>query len=155
MKIGSFQKLERDKTQDNLYNIFQTTIIKPKNIPLYEYIVNREEEMRMDKISLNIYNSNQYSEELMVLNNIIDPWAIKEGDIIYFCKLSDINTLYSEDDDYYKDMEKLLSGNERKRTKLDPSRTNNLNPVVKPKNLKQIDINEKNHIIKIISSFDD
>ena len=120
-----------------------------------EYTVKREEEMRIDKISSKIYQSDQYTEELMTLNNIIDPWSIKEGDTIMFCKLSDITILYSEDDDYYKDIEKLVDSSQGKNTKLDPSRRNNLNPVVKPKNLKQISVDKNNHIIKIINSFDD
>lgn len=155
MNIQSFQKLERDKKQDYLYNIFQTTVIKGKNITIYEYTVGREEEMRIDKISTKIYQSDQYTEELMALNNIIDPWCLKEGDTIYFCKLSDMPKLYSQDDDYYKDVEKLSGGNEGKNTKLDPSRNKNLNPVIKPKTLKQIDIDKANHVIKIIDSFDD
>ena len=155
MKIESFQKLKRDKNQDYLYNIFQTTVVKDKNVRLYEYVVKREDEMRLDKISSKIYESDQYTEELMTMNNIIDPWSVKEGDTLYFCTLSDMGFLYSEDDDYYTDIEKLVDNSHGKDTKLDPSRTSNLNPVVKPKNLKQIMVDKKEHVIKIIDSFDD
>jgi len=153
MILKSFKNLKRDEKQDKLYNIFQTTVVNNNNIELFEYVVKREDEMRIDKVSTNIYNSNQYTEELMVLNNIIDPWSIKEGDIIYFCTLDDIQKLYSDDDDYYVDIEKLLDKSQNKSTKIDPSRKI-LNPVIKPKNLKQINVNKNNHKIQIINSFD-
>jgi len=155
MQIESFKQLKRDKKQGYLYNIFQTTVIKGKNIQVYETLVKREEEMRLDKISYRLYQSTQYTEEIMALNNIIDPWSIKEGDVLYFCKLSDFGVLYSRDDDYYKDIEKLVDTGQGKNTKLDPSRTNNLNPALKPKSLTQINVDKKNHVIKIIDSFDD
>ena len=153
MQIESFKQLKRDKKQGYLYNIFQTTVIKGKNIQVYETLVKREEEMRLDKISYRLYQSTQYTEEIMALNNIIDPWSIKEGDVLYFCKLNDFGVLYARDDDYYKDIEKLVDSGQGKNTKLDPSRT--LNPALRPKSLTQINVDKKNHVIKIIDSFDD
>ena len=154
MRLESFERIKRDENQDNLYDIFQTTVINGKDIELFAYTVTKENEMRIDKISQAIYNSNQYTEELMSLNAIVDPWSIKEGDVIYFCRISNLSLLYDEDDDYYKDIDKLVDKG-GKETKLDPSRSNNLNPVVKPKNLKQINVDKNQNVIKIIDSFDD
>ena len=77
MKIISFdgdttKKIKRDSEQNNLFDLFQKNVINTKNIPLNLYIVSRELEMRLDRISEYIYGSSDYVEELMILNDIIN-----------------------------------------------------------------------------------
>ena len=103
MKIISFDgnstnKINRDNNQDGLFNLFQKNIVCDTNIPLNIYIVPREFEMRLDRISNHIYGTPSYVEELMVLNDILSPYSVKEGQYIYFCDLSYLQNLYTIDE---------------------------------------------------------
>ena len=65
MKIFSFDtdnQLKRDPMQDNLFNLFQKNIMNITGIPLNIYIVPREYEMRLDRISEHIYGTTDYVE---------------------------------------------------------------------------------------------
>ena len=42
--------------------------------------------------------TDNYVEELMVLNDIINPYSIKEGQHIYFCNVNLLANLYTKDD---------------------------------------------------------
>ena len=75
MKITSFDttgnNILRDPKQDYLFDLFQKNIVKTRNIVLIPYVVPREFEMRLDRISNYIFSSPDYVEELMVINDII------------------------------------------------------------------------------------
>ena len=55
--------IKRDPNQDNLFNLFQKNIMVVPNIPLNIYVVPKEYEMRLDRISDHIYGSPDYVEE--------------------------------------------------------------------------------------------
>ncbi len=62
MKILSFDgsasyKIVRDPEQNNLFNLFQKNVMVVPNITLSTYIVPREYEMRLDRISNQIYGT--------------------------------------------------------------------------------------------------
>jgi len=100
MKILSFDgstdlKINRDVNQHHLFDLFQKNIVNDINIPLNIYIIPREFEMRLDRISNHIYGSPYYVEELMVLNDIINPYSVKEGQYIYFCQIDYLQNLLS------------------------------------------------------------
>lgn len=159
MKITSFDdtnhSITRDINQGELYDIFQKNIMIPKknNIVLYSYVVPREFEMRIDKISNFLYGSPDYVEELMTINDILNPYSVKEGQIFYYCKFDYIRTFYVKDD--MKDNDSIRN------SLINSSRSNdnfdfdgdNLPLTIKPKNLKQITITDDNKV-KIINSFE-
>lgn len=161
MKITSFDlttsKIKRDPLQGNLFNLFQKNIVLSQGIAYYIYVVPREFEMRLDRISNYLYGSPDYVEELMVLNDIISPYSIKEGQYIFYCNLDSLQSLYVKDD--------MTNENEINRQKLiassQPNRENtkfnntdkNLPPTIKPSNLQQIKVN-KDNTIQIINSFE-
>ena len=167
MKILSFDnnannRIKRDPSQDNLFDLFQKNIVNTKNISLEIYIVPREFEMRLDRISYFIYGSSNYVEELMVLNDIISPYSVKEGQYIYFSQVDSLPKLYTIDDlQSQKEAarQNLINSSQPNREKQNPpySTTNNSNdqnlpPTVKPSNLKQIKISKDNRV-EIINSF--
>jgi hypothetical protein len=152
MKIYSFdvKSLTRKKEQDYLYNVFEKNIVYNNTIQLYRYFVPREYEMRLDLISKDIYGSNNYIEELMVINNIINPYSIKESQVIYYCTQSEISSLYKKDD--------MLDGIDENREKIikasqSNNNTNKIPTTLQPKNIKQVTIDTKNRKIKIMNSF--
>ena len=99
MKILSFDynKIRIDPKQGNIFNLFEKNIVLNRNIKLYPYIVTREYEMRMDKISRHLYGSDDYVEELMTINDIISPYSIKEGQVLYYCSTENLQSLYTTD----------------------------------------------------------
>ena len=156
MKIFSFDgpnifKLKRDKKQFDLFDLFQQNIIYNDNIEFKEYIVPREFEMRLDRISNQLYGNVNYVEELMLLNNILNPWSVKEGQIILFCDINIFNSLYNVDN--------MLSTNDDNKDIIKKSGTTNnienknLPLTIIPNNLKQINISNDNEV-KIINSFE-
>lgn len=162
MKIYSFDgdingKIKRDSNQYDLFNLFQKNmaINTEVNLPLTIFIVPREYEMRLDRISKHIYGSDNYVEELMVLNNIINPYSVKEGDYIYFCDINNLKYLYVDDDmsddNKNKRQELINSSNVNKNNKISQN-DQNLPKTIKPSNLEQIKITKDNKVL-IINSF--
>lgn len=163
MKIFSFDnnqtnsKMKRDPIQGDLYNLFQKNIALYPNIPLGVYIVTREHEMRLDRISNHIYGSPDYIEELMVLNDILNPYSVKEGQYIFYCTFDNLTLLYTKDDmsdEKEKLRQKFIKSSQpnRERQKI----TNgdmNLPPTIKPSNLNQITVNKDNSV-QIINIFE-
>ena len=161
MKILSFDneyyKVERNSDQYNLFDLFQKNIVNDTSLQLRIYIVPREYEMRLDRISEHIYGSSDYVEELMTLNDIINPYSVKEGQYIYFCQLDYLTNMYIKDE--------LLKYMEEKRNELIASsqpnnnKTNilldnkNLSPTIKPNNLQHVTITKDNKIT-IMNSFE-
>jgi len=160
MKITSFDnqnnKISRDTNQDGLFNLFQKNIVFTKNISLKIYLVPREFEMRLDKISNHIYGSPNYIEELMVLNDIISPYSVKEGQEILFCSSSDLGLLYVKDDLLVDEdkKKKLIESSQPNRDKKKLSSNQNLPPTVKPQGLDQIKIDRNARKVKLINSFE-
>jgi hypothetical protein len=163
MNILSFDdtnsnKIKRDSNQNDLFDLFQKNIINIDNILLQIYIVPQEFEMRLDRISNFIYGSPNYVEELMVLNDIINPYSVKEGQYIYFCQVDNLPKLYTTDN-----LQNLTSTTARNNL-INSSKSNtkistdlnvsdeNLSPTIKPSNLKQIKVGSDNNI-QIINSF--
>lgn len=159
MKIISFDsnnninKIKRDNTQDDLFDLFQKNIIYVGSIPLNLYIVPREFEMRLDRISYYIYGTTDYIEELMVLNDIINPYSVKQGQYIFYCSKDDIGQLYTSDklmNDLRVKKQKLL---ESTKPNKNYRNSNNLSPTIKRNNLEQIKVTKDNKI-KIINKFE-
>lgn len=158
MKITSFDdttnKINRDPKQLDLFNLFQKNIINVQNLSLMVYIVPKEYEMRLDRISQQLYGTDNYVEELMILNDIINPYSVKEGQYIYFCDINSLANLYTKDD--------MTNSNEIKRQELinstqkvqdiTVSTDKNLPPNIKPSSLNQITVTDDNQV-KIINSF--
>jgi len=165
MKILSFDndtnnRIKRDISQDNLFDLFQKNIVNITNVSLQIYIVPREFEMRLDRISDFIYGSPNYIEELMVLNDIINPYSVKEGQYIYFCQVDSLQKLYTVDElQNLKETarQNLINSGQPNRNKETPNylavgTDQNLPPTVKPSNLKQIKVN-KDNLVQIINTF--
>jgi hypothetical protein len=159
IKILSFDgdstnKIKRDPLQDNLFNLFQKNIVRA-NIPLNAYLVPREFEMRLDKISNFLYGSPNYVEELMILNDIISPYSVQEGQLIYFCQERYIGNLYVKDDmsdDNKVKRSNLLKTSQSNRDKKKLTDDQNLPPNIKPSNLQQIKVSKDNKV-QLINSF--
>jgi len=159
MKIYSFDtnsaigKIKRDPEQDNLFDLFQKNIVNDQKISFRVYVVPREFEMRLDRICEHLYGSTNFVEELMTFNNIINPYSIKEGQLIYYCDQDLMNNLYVKDEllnTTEKTRKDIIKSSQSKRNAVDNEL---LPPTIKPSNLNQISVNNKDNSIKIINSF--
>ena len=141
-------KLKRDSI-DNSLDVFTKTISDNvlKNVTRYKYIVQPGEECRIDKICISIYGSDDYIEELMYMNNTVNPFTIKAGDTVLFVDSKYITQMYITDNKAASDDKKQQLVNTSKNNKLDPN--HDLPPTVKPSNSNQINIDYTQKIITI------
>lgn len=144
---------------DNLSNEKQNGLYKMSNITVKSYnftenqlglyVVPREYEMRMDLISNHLYDSMEYVEELMKLNNIINPFAIKEGTLINYLPLDLLYLMHSE----YNENELQptnLSQVDKEKSTIKQDRK----PSEKPREIKQIVEDKQAQKVKIINNFE-
>lgn len=142
MKIYSIENTKRNKKYDNLYDLFYPMLVDKNlnNVKFKEYIVNDNREMRIDLICLDIYNSSDFIDELMHINDIINPYSIKKGDIIKYPPI-DILTLirnnYKED---LRNENKLEKDNKKLPTSIP---NDNFMPIMIDKENREIKITNK------------
>lgn len=153
MKIYSFDKKTLNK-KGEIYDIFEKNIRYSREINLYQYIVPIEREMRLDLISKDIYGSTDYMEELIILNNIINPYSIKAGQILNFCPKTQLNSLYTKDElkTEEENKQKIINASQQKNSRYKPLEQQ-IPTTVMPDNLKQVTIDTKNKKIKLLNSF--
>jgi hypothetical protein len=107
MKLYSLENTKRSEKQNNLYDL-SYPMLSDKDVlfrNINSYKVNIDREMRIDLICSDIYGTTRYIDELMYINGIIDPYSIKEGDIIFWVSVNDLGTIrnsYKEDDEKEK-----------------------------------------------------
>jgi len=136
----------RDSQQDNLYDIFRQTIVDKKIENKYYNFVKTGEECRLDKVSLRLSNSTAYIEEIMLLNNIVNPWSVNLGDEITFL---DTFVVLQEVEEEDTDIKNIVNPSKNKDTRIDPNRQKGTPPTIKPTNFKQILVDKKNQTIKL------
>lgn len=154
---NKYNKIKRHPDQDNLYDLFQKNIVNSNTLPLKIYVVPREYEMRLDRISQHIYGTPDYVEELMVLNDILNPYSVKEGQYIYFTQIDNLPKIYTKDElsiASEKNRDALIASSQPNRDKMNTVSNNaNLPPTVKPSGLEQVKVTKDNKI-KIINTFE-
>jgi hypothetical protein len=84
MKLYDLDKLIRDNNQNKLYNFFDPTFKLLININLATFVVGREQVMRPDLISKEIYGSVNYVDFILDINDIDNPLNIMEDDQILY-----------------------------------------------------------------------
>ena len=84
--------LVRDYTQDDLYNLFNKTYVEFTLPNTSEYIVQQDEEMRIDLICYRIYDSTEYVAFLLNFNGIENPLNVMPGDLIKYVDIADIES---------------------------------------------------------------
>jgi len=144
----------RTSTQKYLFDIINPLIIWDDRIERYAHVVTLEEEMRPDLICYNIYGNFEYVDEFLTWNNILNPWSVKQGQIVFYLNEDDILILRLKvSDDSQQTIESLINSN--KDTKKDINRENGtgLTPTIKPAGLKEVNVDYNNKKIKIMDSF--
>jgi hypothetical protein len=155
MKIYSFTENCKLKRENNVkgapFDLFRSTVTDKdiNNMKLYMYLVPPENVGRLDRVSFDLYGSNEYVDELMKINNIINPYSINEKDEILYPELGDIEVTHLPIEN---ETEASININNPKNTRKDSNRKNATVPVVvKDKNAKQVEWNKDNKTISIMN----
>lgn len=98
MNFKSLNEYVKFNTSDGVYDLFVSTFRYNPSISLSEYVVGREDDMRLDLIFQKIYNLESreiglYLSDMDVIcyiNNIDNPLNIKEGFVIKYPSMGDI-----------------------------------------------------------------
>lgn len=120
MDIFSLHNQIKVNKKQNLFDLFEPTMIYRNDIPTEKYLVTTEDEMRCDILMKNIYNIDYTLLEsflidcdvLLFINNIINPLNIKEGMIIEYPISIESFSEYrytSEDNSYKNDILNILA----------------------------------------------
>ena len=147
MDIFSLFNTVKFNTTDNIYNLFEPTILF-RDDSTQEYTVTDTDEMRIDLIFQNMYNITpnsiyemlEHIDIILRLNNIDNPLNIKEGMVLKYPTMGQFEFYrYSEvlEDTNNETIKQLgVQNNPNKTTRVDPNRQNyiendySLSPVV-------------------------
>jgi hypothetical protein len=125
MEFYDLTNLKQDAMQSNLYNMFDATFKYLTGVILYQYVVQQYQEMRIDTICQDIYNSTQYCDFLLDLNNIDLPLNIKTNDILLYVSVEQID-FFRLDETTAKTLRNTYL-NTAKVSQIDPNRNNFIN----------------------------
>jgi hypothetical protein len=147
MKSYTFEVIQRDILQNKLYDIFSKSVFD-RDVPKYDDFVKENEDCRLDLVSLRLYGTTEYVEELMVANNIINPFSISFGDPITYVSVEYLNYLRGVDKPNYNSM-KVAKPKNKKSTRQDANRNKGVPPTRRPLDFQQMIIDRKNRTIKL------
>lgn len=132
-----------------LYDLFKKSLIYNGNIVDSIYYVKNDNSCRIDTICNNIYGGTAYTEELLVTNNIINPFSIEDGDMLeYPDDPTKFGNMYTTD----VVMNKSNKFNILKINKDKTADIKQLPPSINP-GLNQIDVDYKKKKITVINKF--
>lgn len=124
MEIKSLQN--RKKINGGLYDLYTTIILENKEFAIYEFPLTGRHDMRIDLVSLDIYEDTNQIDLLCKVNDIINPLTVQKGDIILFIEPDDIEEIRSSDDIVLDVLEKIKDANSGKQHKIDKNRQEDL-----------------------------
>lgn len=120
MEIYDLSTLRRDLNQDDLYNFFVMTYKNYTGGQLSVTSVEPQNDMRIDLVCNSIYDSIEYCDILLNLNDIDNPLNIMSGDVILFPTIGAIPEYRVKDSNLENTRALLL--NSRKSSRQDPNR---------------------------------
>ena len=146
----TFTVIKRDPKQNNLYDLFSFSGVRDiMSIQKYLDVVNDGEECRMDLISKRLYGTSAYVEELMRINNILNPFSVNAGDPLYFVMVEDLEYYRYVDFDSKVLSTRISNPKDKKGTRVDPTRQTGVPPTIRPIDFKQILVDKQNKTIKL------
>lgn len=144
MKLHDLEVLKKDA--DGFYDFFENTFDYTKQNTYQRFTVTKENEMRIDLISNQLYGTTDYIDVILNINNIDNPLNIKEGTVLIYPR--DNVTVYriNPPDPADDVISNLDSGILDKSTRIDPNRESyirngsSLPPTILDRKTNQIDI---------------
>ena len=133
-----------------LNDLFESTMYNNTDLKTYPYTIPFEQTSRIDAICDSIYGGTKYTEETMVMNNIINPFSVESGDVILFTDVNELSKLYAtEPTSSTGNKSQILNIN---KSKSSTKRMSLLPPSVNP-GIKQVDIDYNKKTITVLNKF--
>lgn len=157
--MSNFQNIEKlERGNEGLYNLYTTYFIMNRNVQVYGYRVARGEAMRIDSICYKLYKNTNHQSFILDLNNILNSFNIKEGDLLLYVQEDDIALFKAPVEDGDKIRQKVINKKlSDKKQQIDTARQDYINRRKEvdalPPNIKQnskSSINVSNGKVKII-----
>lgn len=120
MKVNDIENLSRDPNQGDLYDLFNKTYIDYPSSSFSEYVVEQDEEMRLDLVCFRLYGTVDHVDFLCNVNQIDNPLNIMAGDIIKYVDITEIPSFTYEGVKEEEVRRGLLNAN--KSSRKDPNR---------------------------------
>lgn len=130
MKLNILDFLTLDPTDSNFIDLTQTTFIYDNGnskIQFFPYVVQREDEMRLWSISKKIYQTENEMDFLMELNSITMPFNVSEGDVLFYCDLTNRGKFKPQEVNIQSTLLRLIDLNKKKQ--VDPARQRYLDDI--------------------------
>jgi len=119
MKLYDLENIKRD-SDTGMYDLSKLTFKYKNDVTLYQYTVQKGEEMRIDLVCQSLYGTDDYVDLIMRINYIDNPLNIKEGLVINYPPADRIN-LYRIVEESTKEVQNKII-NTNKTTKRDKNR---------------------------------
>ena len=149
MKLKSITNLNEI---DGFFDLTETKFIFPKNPIRYnEYVIQQHEEMRMDNISNMLYSTPDYMDLLLFINDIINPFSLREGQVIYYPIKDDLVKFEYVSEDPTEIQKTFINKSKTKRNDKNRENSNDkeksLPPTVNERKIEQVKVIGKNIVI--------
>lgn len=145
MEIHSLTNLTKN---GQVYNLYSQVIVNGVNYGVYSFPCTDRHTMRIDLVSVDIYNNTDNIDILCALNSIYNPLTIQEGDLLFWIEDKDISNVRSNENVLQALIDSVTTANVGKDTKQD---TNRLNDTI---NRTQTEKNKKLPPPNIVQSTD-
>lgn len=143
MELSNLEKLMESIENDSPIVI--------NDIRFNTYKVERNEDMRLDKISYKLYRNTKYVTELAYINGITDIFGIKEGDVLIIPDADHIELVFNFSNLVLdKLVEEIKKVNEKKVRRKDENRKNDVRNRAKIEEDKKLPPTIKNNDKMII-----
>ena len=130
MELSNFDKLMSNTKDGNVITI--------NDINFSFHVVTRNQEMRLDNVSYELYKDVKYVTELSFINGLTNMFSIKENDILLVVNEEDISRVFNFSAGLINDMkEAIKNANAGKKSAPDSNRAQSKN------NRKQTELDKK------------
>jgi hypothetical protein len=149
MLFKDLENLIKETGGEGLYDLFIQTFKNNLDIPLKGYIVQREDEMRIDKISTTLYGSSNNASFLLNLNNIKNPLTIKQGEILLYVDVGQVRLFEPDkpvDDAVRKDLinnNKAAKKDANRKEYLDTNQADALPVTIKKSSIPNVTVDDQ------------
>lgn len=124
MNIKSLNNLQKD---GQAFNLYVQVLVNGKAYSVYNFTCVDKHSMRIDLVCFDIYQSTDNIDILTNINGIINPLAIKSGDVLYYVDQDDIEDVRSDEAVFSAILNSVKSANKGKEMKLDKNRQKDVN----------------------------
>lgn len=119
MEIKSLQNLKRNGV---VYELYTDVIETNSYVGIYKFTCTERHNMRLDLVCYDIYHNTDSLDILTIINGILNPLTIQNGDILLFVNPDDLTTVRSNTGVIEKIIKSIKNANAGKQQKKDANK---------------------------------